>query len=1008
MKMRFPLLLLPLALPFLGQAQSLQLPFSFEANRGQTRADVRFIARGHGYAVLLRDEDALIRLEDRQLRMSLANARRAKSIEALDALPQTTNYFVGNNRSAWRREIPNYARVRYKAVYPGIDLVFHSLEKQLEYDFVVAPHQSPAPIELAFDGADRIEILPGGELSLSWQERRLTHKAPYAYQDIDGRRIPVAASYERRGRNIGFRLGAYDRARPLVIDPVLVYSTYLGGNRADYINGVAVDKEGAVYVTGQTVSLDFPVKGTNLTNYQGAVSYGFISKFAPNGGSLVYSTIIGGNSNTTPSAITVDEDGNAYVTGITGARNFPLANAVQSTQPGLNIGFVLKLSAQGDQLLFSTYHGGERNERFNAIAIDKQRNIYVTGYTTSTTFPMAAAWQPQLGGASQDSFVAKYAAPNYRLAYSSYFGGTATEEALAIAVDASGAAFIAGATRSPNFATPGAYQTLYRGTEDAFVAKIRPAGGVEFFTYFGGTGDDIARAIALDKNGDIWIGGSTMAANLPVTPDALQARLAGRWDAYFAKLSGDGAQLLYSTYYGGAAGNNSTYSEAIQALAIDSAGALHLAGVTRAQDFPSVRPLQSFGGESDSFLVKFVPETREVDYSIVFGGASNEEANAIAVDALGGVYFAGETFSNNFPMKNAFRSTFGASSEGFLTKLCDPQLIADQASLLFTQILNGGAPAPQSLKVTACVAIPFTVEISGDFLKASPMTGNAGATLAVTVDARGLAIGDYDGKIMIQSADAKNSPLVVPVRLRVNPPPPQISASGIVNAASGKGGPVAPGELIVLYGANLGPAALTGFSVNGQGQFANELVSTRVYFDGVPAPLVYTSAGQVSAIVPYGVAGRPSTQVEVEYRNARSNPVTMSVAAASPALFTLNASGSGPSATLNQDYTVNGPANPAERGSTVILYATGEGLTDPAGADGQVVSNVLARPQQAVKVTIGGVEAIVDYAGSAPGSVAGVFQINARIPMNIGAGNQSVQVSVGGIGSPSGVTVSVK
>ncbi len=1013
--MRSTLLLLAVTATLMDAAPKLQsprLPFAFEANRGQTADSVRYIARGEGYAVFLRDQDAVVRLgrEGKQVRMSLANARKARSIEALERLRQTTNYFVGNNPAAWKQDIPNFARVRYNGVYPGVDLVYHSLENQLEYDFVVAPGQSAAPIELRFEGAERMEILANGELALHLGGRVLTHKAPYAYQEVNGRRETVRAQYARRGDNaVGFALGSYDTTRPLVIDPVLVYSTYLGGNRADAVTGMAVDKEGAVYVAGETVSIDFPVKGTNLTPYQGAVNYGFIAKFAPNGGSLVYSTIIGGGSNTTPSKIAIDDEGNAYVTGITGARNFPLVNPVQSNNPGLNIGFVLKLNAKGDQLLFSTLHGGERNDRFNAIAIDKQKNIYLTGAATSPNFPLVNAWQTQIGGSGQDTFVAKYTAPNYRLAYSSYYGGTGYEEAYAIAVDDQGYAYIAGATRTPDFATPGAYQTRYRGTEDAFVAKIRPNGGPEWFTYLGGTGDEMARGLALDAEKNIWIGGTTSATTFPVTADAVQPTMAGRWDAFFAKFSNDGSQLLYSTYYGGAAGNNASYNEAVHALAIDAAGAIHLAGVTRATDFPQLRPLQSYGGgETDAFIVKFDPVTKTIEYSSPFGGSLPDEANAIAVDAVGGVYFGGETFSTNFPTKNAFRATFGPSSEGFVSKLCDPILIADQASMLFLQVQNGAAPAAQILKVSACVAIPYTVEVQGEFLKATPTSGNIDATIAVSADGRSLAVGDYDGKLIIRSADAKNSPLEVPVRLRVNPPPPQISASGIVNAASGKGGPVAPGELVVLYGVNLGPASLAGFSITGAGTFANEVSGTRVYFDGIPAPLVYTSSGQVSAIVPYGVAGRPSTQVQLEYRNARSNMVTMSVATASPALFTLNASGSGPGALLNQDSTVNTAANPAERGSIVILYATGEGMTDPISTDGQVVTNVLARPRQAVKVSIGGQDATVEYAGSAPGLVAGVFQINVRIPMNAGSGNQPILVSVCNATSPAGVTLSVK
>jgi hypothetical protein len=749
----------------------------------------------------------------------------------------------------------------------------------------------------------------------------LTHKAPVAYQEINGKRSLVAARYEARANGrFGFRVGAYDSRHPLVIDPVLVYSTFLGGNRADYITGIAADKEGAVYVTGQTVSMDFPLKGTNLTPYQGAVSYGYVAKFKPGGNELVYSTIIGGSSNTTPTAIAIDDEGNAYVTGQTGARNFPMANPVQSNQPGLNIGFVLKLNAAGDKLLFSTYHGGERNDALNAIAVDANKNIYVTGQTTSTTFPLVNAWQPQLGGASQDAFVAMYRAPNYRLGYSSYMGGTGFEEGWGIAVDSVGSAYVTGATRSPNFATPGAYQTRYQGTEDAFVAKVHPNGeGLAFFTYLGGAGDDMARGIALDASGAIWVAGSSTNNNFPTTPDALQRSLRGNSDAFFAKLNSSGTELLYATYYGGTVRSGSKYGEGAQAITIDPEGKIIVAGLARSQDFPSVRALQGFGGgDNDAFVLKFNPVTLEVEFSTLFGGSSNEEANAVAVDPSGAIYFGGETASANFPLKQAFRSSFGPSTEAFLAKVCDPRLIADQARLGFTQ-----APGAQTLRISACAAIPYSMRIEGDFLRATPASGTTDANIQVSVEARGVAVGEYQGKLIFSSPDALNSPFEVPVVLRVTPPPPVISAGAIVNAASSKAGPVAPGELVVLYGTNLGPVQLAGISVSGN-KFATEVGATRVYFDGVAAPLVYASSGQVSAIVPYAVGGRATTQVQLEYLGVRSNVVSMAVAAASPALFTANSSGSGPGAILNQDYSLNTAANGAVKGSPTPVATMGK------------------------------------------------------------------------------------
>lgn len=990
---------------------AVEFPLSLEKNLGQADPSVQYLARTGTYTLLLKERQAELSFPAarRRLTMSLAGSRKPSAIRPLSPQAHRTNYFIGQDPAGWQQNVPQFQRVQYDEVYSGIDVVYHSTQKQLEYDFIVKPGASSRWIELEFGGADGVRILPTGALEMRFGIETMVHQAPVAYQERDGKREMVAVAYERRaGGRTGFRVGAYDASRPLVIDPVLVYSTYLGGNRADFITSMATDREGSVYVVGQTNSIDFPIKGTNHTTYQGAVPYGFVAKFKPGGEDLVYSTMIGGASNTIAYGIAVDTDGNAYVTGRTGARNFPLANPVQSDQPGLNIGFVMKLNPAGDRILFSTYHGGERNDTFNAIAIDANRNIYVTGQTTSSTFPLVNAWQQQMGGASQDAFVAKYSAPNYRLAYSSYMGGTGVEEGHAITVDSNGSVFVAGATRSPNFATPGAFQTRYGSTEDGFVARIHPNGGLAFFTYLGGNGDDIARAIALDGAGSIWVAGSSVNTSFPVTDNAVQKTLNGNSDAFLAQLSNDGSRLLYGTYYGGSGRTGSTYNEGAQALAIDPDGKVWVAGVTRAADFPGVKPMQGFGGgDTDAFLFQYNPATNAIEFSTHFGGSGNEEANTISIDSTGAVYFGGETFSSNFPLKAAFRSTFGPSSDGFVTKVCDPRLTVDQASLTFLQVQGAAAPAAQTLKLNACAAIPYTMRIEGDFLRATPASGTTNATIQVSTDGRNLAIGDYDAKLIFTSPEAVNSPLEVPVKWRVNPPAPVISASAVVNAASSRQGPVAPGELVVIYGTNLGPAQLAGFALNGS-KFSSEVSGTRVLFDGVAAPIVYTSVGQVSAIVPYSVAGRATTQMQLEYRGARSAAVSLSVAAASPALFTANSSGTGPGAILNQDYSLNTAANGAEKGSTVLLYATGEGMTNPAQADGQITADVLARPQLPVTVTIGGQPAIVDYAGAAPGLVAGVFQLNVRIPTGIASGNQAVIVTVGTISSPTGVTVSVR
>jgi uncharacterized protein (TIGR03437 family) len=299
------------------------------------------------------------------------------------------------------------------------------------------------------------------------------------------------------------------------------------------------------------------------------------------------------------------------------------------------------------------------------------------------------------------------------------------------------------------------------------------------------------------------------------------------------------------------------------------------------------------------------------------------------------------------------------------------------------------------------------VSSTGAFLRVTPTSGTTNATLTATVDPAGLTPGDYNGTITVTAADAVNSPQTLNVVLHVAPPPPVISAAGIVNAASGKGGPVSPGELIVVYGSNVGPAQLAPMELNGD-RVATQLGGTRVLFDGAPAAMLYAAGGQVSAIVPYAAYTKASTKVEVERYGVRSNAVTMFTTMSSPALFTANASGAGQGAIVNQDGSVNGQDAPAEKGSVVILYLTGEGQTDPGGVDGLLALAALPKPQMPVRVQIDGQNAEVLYAGAAPGMVSGVMQVNVKVPASTTAGGVQVQVTVGGATSPAGVTLMVK
>jgi hypothetical protein len=429
-----------------------RLPYTFEENRGQSPAAVKFQARGEGYRLFLTEREAVLTLpidarRERVLRMSLDGSHAPASIEG-EEREGSSNYFTGGRAN---RDIPNYRAVRYSQVYDGIDLVYHSGEGHLEYDFVLAPHARADAIRVRFAGVPEMRITPDGALEMRLDGRTLTHRAPVAWQEAAGVRRAVPVAYVLRDdHTLGFRPGPHDPALPLTIDPVVIYSTFLGGELTEQVNAVAVDHDGNTYVTGETTSKNFPVTGSGITKVEYSVSYGFVTKIRADGNAILYSAFIGGNANTRGYAIAVDSAGNAFLGGVTGARDFPLVNPTQTTQPIFNIGYVAKLNAQGNALLFSTYLGGNHNDEVRGLVLDKSGNIHVAGRATSTQFPTVHPIQPAFGGSS-DAFAAMFSAPDYRLAWSTFLGGQAAEEGNALTVDANGNTFITGLAQGPGW-----------------------------------------------------------------------------------------------------------------------------------------------------------------------------------------------------------------------------------------------------------------------------------------------------------------------------------------------------------------------------------------------------------------------------------------------------------------------------------------------------------------------------------------------------------------------------
>ncbi|MFN0118907.1 MAG: SBBP repeat-containing protein, partial [Blastocatellia bacterium] len=517
-----------------------RLPLTFEPNAGQTDARVRMMSRGRNHNLFLTGDEAVLTLHFGQtfarkspavhgqdvLRMRFAGARRDAGVTGVDPLPGRTHYLTGSDPAKWRADVPQYTSARYHDLWPGIDMHWYGDQSRLEYDFVVAPGADPARIRLVFNVPAR--LLASGDLALRLPGGAVRHQRPVIYQNIDGQRRIVAGRYVRHSaREIGFVIGAYDRGRPLVIDPVLSWSTYLPG--ADTGQAIAVDAAGNVYVAGVADSAQFPATPGAFQTMPGRVgSDAFVAKFNPAGSALVYATYLGGGAPDEATGIVVDNAGVVIVTGQTNSTNFPTtAGAYQTRYGGTTDAFVTKLNAAGAALVWSTYLGDTGEESMSGstgLALDSAGNVLVAGATRGVFPTTAGALQRQTGG-EVDAFVTKLNAAGTALIWSTYLGGVFTDAATALAVDGAGNVVVAGGTDSWNFpVTAGAFQPNYGGDDvDGFVARINATGtALLSSTYLGGNDVDLVRGMSPDGAGNAWLTGMTLSTNFPVTPGALQ------------------------------------------------------------------------------------------------------------------------------------------------------------------------------------------------------------------------------------------------------------------------------------------------------------------------------------------------------------------------------------------------------------------------------------------------------------------------------------------------------
>jgi Beta-propeller repeat len=658
-----------------------RLPMAFEANRGQTDPAVQFLARGQGYGLYLTADEAVLSLRapssqsDTVVRMQIAGVSPHARISGTDELTGVSNYFVGNDPGHWHTNIPNYAKVKYSGVYPGVDLVYYGNQQSLEYDFVVAPGANPNAIALDFKGVQELKVSEAGDLILVTGNGDMVQHKPVIYQNVAGQRRVIDGSYAVQGTRARFQVARYDHTRPLVIDPTLAYATYFGGKDFDDGYGIAVDASGAAYVTGFIYSGDFPgTWGRECpTNGNGDA---FVAKLSRDGSQLVYSTVLGGSGQDLGHGIAVDSKGGAYVTGYTHSQDFPTTRwAVQekllSTTAGQNA-FVAHLDANGG-LSYSTYLGGSGSDVGQSIAVDSSDNAYVTGYTSSGNFPTTSrAFQRSLSGL-QNAFITKLNPSGTAIEYSTLLGGDDYDFGFGIAVDKAGNAYVTGTTYgifADTFpTTSNAYQAAASGSGDAFVSKLSADGStLVYSTFLGGAGYDGGRGIALDTSGNAYVTGYTQSNTFPTTAGAAQTTLNGTEDAFVTKLNSDGSALVYSTYLGG------SDNDAGFGIAVGANGYAYVTGYTQSADFPTTAAaIQTANGTGkEPFVAALNASGAQLAYSTYLGGGNGDGGYAIAVDPSNNAYVTGYTNSVDFPVTTgAYRTelTTGASQDAFIAKL---------------------------------------------------------------------------------------------------------------------------------------------------------------------------------------------------------------------------------------------------------------------------------------------------------------------------------------------------
>jgi hypothetical protein len=950
-----------------------KLPLAFEPNLGQSNGQAKYLAHGDGYSLFLASNEAVLVLgqssknksglhaQSNVLRMQLVDANQAALFSAIDELPGKANYFLGRNPDGWHTNVPTYRKIAERGIYSGVDLVYYGTQRQLEYDFVVAPEADTASIRLAIQGGQNLRINTQGELVVATSGGDVLLRKPVAYQNAGAEKQMVAANYALDGNNeVRFEIGAYDRNRPLIIDPILAYSTYLGGGGIDGANAIAVASDNTAFVTGGTVSgMGFPLVHPLQAGYGGGTVDAFVSKFSADGSTLLYSTYLGGSNDDVGNGIAVDTFGNAYVTGTTESPDFPVPSIIPtfnalcggdgkcgaSYNPGgliVSNAFVVKLNPAGTALLYAGFLGYYENVFGQGIDVDVNQLAYVTGKvspnitptviitppnTNPPPFPITAnAAQPTFVGNDYDAFVTVISSTGDSFLYSTYLGA-GQETGYGIAVDKNADAYVTGLTYSTGFpVTAGAYQSTYEGAGDAFFSEINTnasgAAGLVYSTFLGGTGLDQGNGIAVDSRPtsctvlapsgtacNAYIAGGTGSSGLGAS--AMQANCAldsksppqCEGDAFVAEfnpnLSGAASRLFF-TYLGGALADTAT------GIALDQTANMYITGSTVSTNFPvCVTPLPAAcaatagpafqatygGGNDDAFVAKIDATTLTLDYSSYLGGTDTDNAYGIAVDTSGSAYVAGQTCSTNFPVSNPEQITPGGDCDAFVSKVTILNGIQlNPSSLVFPAQSLGTTSAPEIVTITNGdnAVTGFTVgNLTGPNLGEFAQTTNCPSTLApgvqctVTVTFTPTSSGVGTASIQL-SYTALGSPQIQSINLTGTTSSLTLSASSLSFGSVPVGTTSAPQTLTAT---NQGSTALTFTSITASGDFAETDNCTKAPIQpttGCTINVTYSPTAAESSVGSLTLNDNAPGSPQVVLLNGSSTVQEFSISAVSP------------------------------------------------------------------------------------------------------------------------------